>query len=78
MLESLYPGILISKVNHNYLFNGYMRAIHRVLVVQRFDNTIHWMKLYSVDNAIGFLSLIRQIAIYPFDSVVRTLYNCLI
>ena len=29
------------------------------------------MELYSVDFAIGFLSLIRQMAIYPFDSVVR-------
>ena len=44
---------------------------HHAPIVRRLDNAIHWIKLYPVDNAIGFAI---RIAIYLLDSVIRISY----
>ena len=36
-------------------------TIHQAPVVQKVDSAIHWINLYSVDNAIGFPNT------YPLD-----------
>ena len=46
------------------------------LVVQRMDNTIHWINHYSMDNVqFVLLTLIHLIMIYPVDSIIHPLNN---
>ena len=44
-------------------------------VVQTLDSTIHWIKVYPMDDAIVSLILIRWIVIYPVDSAIQRLNN---
>ena len=46
----------------------------QAMVVRRSVNTIYWINLYPVDNAI-LLSFIHWVPINLFDSVFQPLYN---
>ena len=50
-------------------------VIHLAPVVPKLDNTIHWINLYPLKNAIGFLILIHWIVIYPVGSAIQRLNN---
>ena len=43
-------------------------------VVQKVDNTVHWIILYPVDNAIS-LGLFHWVVISPVDSTIQRLNN---
>ena len=43
--------------------------------VRKVDNATHGINLYPVDNAIDFLIIIHQIAIYLLDSAIQHLNN---
>ena len=49
-----------------------------VSFVQRVDNTIHWINVYSLNNAIILVSriLLLWIVIYLVDSTIHLLSNC--
>ena len=51
------------------------RVIVLALVVQKLDNIINRINLYSVDSAIGFPNTIHWIVIYPVDSAIHLLNN---
>ena len=56
----------------NWLVTG---RKHQAWVVQKVDNTIHWIKHYPADSVLYFVTLIRWIVIDPVDSVIQPSEN---
>ena len=44
-------------------------------VVQKVDNTVHWINPYPLDSAIGFPNTIHWIVIYLVDCTIQRLKN---
>ena len=49
-------------------------SIDQTPVVRRMDNTIHWINLYQVDNAIHS-TITYYLEIYLLDSIIHLLNN---
>ena len=64
---SCFVHFLLIDRQHNYYFYGLVtqhlkKESYQAPVVQTLDSAIHWIKIYLVDNAIGFPNT------YPLDS----------
>ena len=73
-------GEIIIWVGNNYCpkadIFGRQSLATTALVVQSFDSAITQIKIYSVDNAIGFPNIYAlDLVIYPADSAIQCLNN---
>ena len=59
--------------NHNFVQNtvNVNGDVLQAQVIQRLDNSIHWIKRYPLDSVIFFSLPIHWIAIYTANSVIR-------